>query len=222
MPYLADLEELVLKCRNDASRGHIQEALSCYRAQAYRSSIVSTWIAVVYDFVDKLRDLSIMGDVNAQHRLREFETICQSHDVAKSLVFERHILHMAKDEFELLSELEYDELSRLLNDRHKCAHPSMHDAMEPYRPTAEAARYHLCNAVDLFLQHPPAQGKAALDRLTSDLDRPFYPDSLADLETHLAPKQARNGRLEGGASQSISSTAILRRTFASREIRPRT
>jgi hypothetical protein len=30
----------------------------------------------------------------------------------------------------------------------------------------------------------------------------------------LAPKQARNGRVEGGASQSVSFTAILRLIFA--------
>ena len=186
MPHLTDLEELVLTCRSDASRSLIQEALSCYRAQAYRSCIVSTWISVVYDFVGKLRDLSTMGDRNAQRHLTEFESICQGHDVRKSLEFERQILEMAKNEFELLSELEHAELTRLLDDRHKCAHPSMHSPAEEYRPSAEAARYHLRNAVELFLQRPPAQGKAALDRLTRELDQQFYPESIEDLLVHLA------------------------------------
>jgi hypothetical protein len=117
MSHLVDLEELALKCRNDASRAHIQEALSCYRGQAYRSSIVSVWIAVVYDFIGKLRDLAIMGDRNAQQRLSEFEAICEKHDVRRSLEFERQILDIARKEFELLSELEHAELSRLLEDR---------------------------------------------------------------------------------------------------------
>lgn len=185
MPHLTDLEELVLRCRNDASRDLIQEALSCYRAQAYRSCIVSTWIAVVYDFVGKLRDLSFMGDGNAHNQLVAFDVTCRTHNLQRSLAFERRILKMAKDDFEFLTELEYDELSRLLEDRHKCAHPSMHNSAEPYRPSAEAARYHLKNAVELFLQHPAAQGKAALDRLLRDLDGMFYPESLKDLLIHL-------------------------------------
>ena len=39
--YLEDLDELVLKCRNKNAREYIRESVACYRAQAYRSAIVS-------------------------------------------------------------------------------------------------------------------------------------------------------------------------------------
>lgn len=66
MTGLADLDELVLRCKSAAAKAYINEATSCYFAGAYRSAIVATWIAVVYDFVDKLKDLELAGDANAK------------------------------------------------------------------------------------------------------------------------------------------------------------
>jgi hypothetical protein len=40
--------------------------------------------------------------------------------------------------------------------------------------------------VELFIQHLPAQGKAALNRLTAELDQQFYPESATDLVVHLS------------------------------------
>jgi hypothetical protein len=194
MPHLRDLEELVLLCRNEVSRSHIREAVACYHAQAYRSCIVSTWIAVVYDFIGKLRDLSFMGDKNAQGKLVEFEAICEKHDVRKSLDFERRLLEVARDDFELLSEIEFIELTRLLEDRHKCAHPSMLNPTQEYRPSAEVARYHLRTAVESFLRHAPAQGKAALERVLMEIEQQYYPDSLDDLRAHLSAGPLGNPR----------------------------
>ena len=55
---LADLDELILLCRDDKARLYIVEAVTCYRSGAYRSAIVATWIAVCYDIIDKLRELA--------------------------------------------------------------------------------------------------------------------------------------------------------------------
>ena len=64
-----DLDELVLKCRNKNAKALVTEAVTCYKAGAYRSAIVSSWNAVVYDFVAKLRELELTGDANAHTRL---------------------------------------------------------------------------------------------------------------------------------------------------------
>ncbi|GAK61608.1 hypothetical protein U27_01509 [Candidatus Vecturithrix granuli] len=55
--YLSDLDELVQQVREEKSRTYITEAIKSYRAGAYRAAIVSTWIAVVYDIILKLREL---------------------------------------------------------------------------------------------------------------------------------------------------------------------
>ena len=54
---LSDLDELVLKCRDQKATSYVKEAVSCYKAGAFRSSIVSTWIAVSFDIIDKLKEL---------------------------------------------------------------------------------------------------------------------------------------------------------------------
>ncbi len=63
---LGDLDELILTCRNEEGRGYIAEAVACYKAGAYRACIVSTWIAVVFDLLSKIRELALSGDAEAQ------------------------------------------------------------------------------------------------------------------------------------------------------------
>lgn len=174
---LSDLDELILHCRGTNARSYVGEAVSCYKAGAYRSAIVATWIAVLYDFVDKLRELEMAGDANARSRIAEFENARQSSDWKASLEFERSLIGLARDEFELLSPPQAEDLERLANDRNRCAHPSMTSAEEPYQATAELARTHIKNAVMHMLSHPPVQGKAALDRITGEIASEYFPET---------------------------------------------
>jgi len=100
---IVDLEELVLKCQSVQSRAYIGEAVGCYHAGAYRACIVSTWIAVNFDFVDKLQKLELAGDKGAKERLIEFNDIREKADVTRSLRFERQIIDWALNPFELIS-----------------------------------------------------------------------------------------------------------------------
>ena len=92
-----------------------------------------------------------------------------------ALDFEREVLNMAKNEFELLSPLEYADLNRVLEDRSRCAHPSINSLDEIYHPPPELARTHIRNAVTNGLQHPPVQGKAAIDRVVSEVRSLYFP-----------------------------------------------
>jgi hypothetical protein len=175
---IADLDELVLKCKAVQARAFIAEAIGSYRAGAFRSSIVATWIAVAYDFIDKLRQLDLTGDKQAKKYLTEFESIRKTGDVPAALRFERQILDRAR-ELELISDLEQKDLERLREDRDRCAHPSMNWLDEAYQPSPELARLHLRNAITHLLQHPPVQGKAALERLVSEVGSTYFPRDTA-------------------------------------------
>ncbi len=172
---LVDLDELIIRCRDEQAREYITEAVACYKAGAFRSCIVAAWIAVVFDFVDKLRELALAGDKNAEARLADFDNVRKKEDLPGSLAFERKILSYAKDEFELISAVEFADLSRLQEDRNRCAHPSMNVAAEAYQPSGELARYHLRNVVFYLLQHPPVQGKAALEWLMRSVNSEYFP-----------------------------------------------
>lgn len=173
---LSDLDELVLQC-GEAARIYIGEAVRCYKSGAYRSAIVATWIAVLYDFLGKLRDLDMAGDAKARAKLNDFEAARRSSNWKSSLEFERDVIRLCQEEFELLSPPQADDLRRLETDRNRCAHPSMMSAEEPYQPTAELARTHIKNTVMHLLSHPPVQGKAALDRIMKEVASDYFPSS---------------------------------------------
>lgn len=182
---LSDLDALVLRCRDAKARSYIAEAVSCLKAGAFRASIVVTWVAVVHDLLAKLEQLALAGDKNAQTKIDEFHRIVGAGDVKASLDFERTILDVARDEFELFGPLAHVDLVRLRDDRHRCAHPSMIDPETDYQPSPELARYHVVNAVTHVLQHGPAQGKAAMDRLMGELEQTYFPKSVEELVVHL-------------------------------------
>ena len=159
--------------------------MSSFKAGAFRASIVVTWVAVVFDFVAKLQELALAGDKNALGKIEDFSNIVKTGDVGKALEFERGILVTARDEFEFIGPLAYSDLVRLHEDRNKCAHPSMLDPDTDFQPSPEAARYHIVNAVLHVLEHGPAQGKAALDRLLGELEMTYFPASVEELVVHL-------------------------------------
>ncbi|MFB2638479.1 hypothetical protein ACE02P_10655 [Shewanella bicestrii] len=192
---LSDLDELVLKCRDQKAKNYISEAVACYKAGAFRSAIVSTWIAVSFDILDKLKELSLAGDKEAERQVESFDKARRIGDVANSLKFEREILSVCRDKLELISPVEFIDLDRLQEDRNRCAHPSMTADGEVFNPSAELARMHIRSAVEHLLQYPPAQGKYALDSLTSEVDSEYFPTDVkkAVVAFESSPlKKARN------------------------------
>lgn len=172
---IADLEELVLKCHGKGTSTHLREAVACYQAGAMRAAILSTWIAVAFDFIDKISTLEAQGDALAKQFAEEFRKIRQSSDLRESLQFERQILDRAHTDLQLISNLEYADLKRLFEDRHRCAHPSMITDEELYQPTAEQVRYLMRSAVDSMLSQPPTSGKAALSQLLDQVRGNYFP-----------------------------------------------
>jgi hypothetical protein len=143
-------------------RAYIREAVLCFKVGAFRSAIVATWIAVAFDILDKLYELSLSGDKQAAAFISDYQTALQQNDFPKLLEVARDLLDAAKTKFELISAHELLDLQRLRDDRNRCAHPSRPSLAEVVSPSAELARLHIRSAVDSLLQHEPAQGKAAL------------------------------------------------------------
>lgn len=192
---LLDLEVLVLRCRDARSRDYVREAVACYGAGAYRACVVATWIAVVFDVLGKLRELDLTGDPRAHAKLKEFEEIRAGGEgkLKEASEFERGILLKAQ-EFELLTPLEVTDLKRLQEDRHRCAHPSMQSFDDAYQPTAELARTHLRNAVEILLQREPVQGRAAQTRIFGDIKSTYFPSDIAQARTYLETGPLRRAR----------------------------
>lgn len=175
---ITNIDELVNFCIDEQARQHIAEAITCYKANAFRSCIIATWLAIVFNFIHKLRELELAGDKEAKVVLEELETIRVNNDVSGSAAFEQKLLDRAKDKFELISTEEYKDLKNLHDTRHRCAHPSMNMDEEIYQPTPELTLHYVRIAVTYLLQYPPVQGKAALDRLMVDVNSIYFSDTV--------------------------------------------
>jgi len=183
---LADFDELIVRCRDAQAKAHIAEAVASYRAGAFRACIVTTWIAVVYDIIAKLRELASAGDSAAKVETAKLERIVEQHDIQASLEFEKRALDLAKDTFALLTPNEHADLARLQSDRNRCAHPSLNSLEEPYSPPAELARLHVRSAVQYLLMREPVQGKAALQRLIDDVSSAYFPADSVKAREYLS------------------------------------
>jgi len=192
---LVDLDEMVLRCRTTQAKEYISEAVSCYRGGAYRAVIVNTWVAIVYDLIDKIRELSISGDAAAKRIIDGFESYQKQIDegneqaIKSSLEFERNILDISKNELQFFDKQQYLDLQRLREDRHRCAHPSFHREDGPYKPSAEQARMHLRNAIVHVLSQPPVQGKPAINKIISLISSQYFPRDTEKAKAQLSESE---------------------------------
>lgn len=195
---LYDLDELVLKCKNIEAQSYINEALICYKNRAYRASIVNLWIAIVYDFIRKIELLAANDVSKAKEFYRKFKSVhdrLHTESIYKDVLdFEKTVLDKVK-ELQLIDAYQYEDLSRLYNDRNRCAHPSFNQEKEPYQPSAEQVRLHLRNCIEYVLSRDLVQGKIATDlfeRYVYSRELPNEFNALEklfkNLEFHLIPK----------------------------------
>ncbi len=73
---LADLEILLISIPDENIRAYAGEAVASYSVGAYRSAIVSIWIAVIYDLYQKFRYLDEQfNDAAARQSITEINDI---------------------------------------------------------------------------------------------------------------------------------------------------
>jgi hypothetical protein len=207
---LEDLDELTLRCRDEKARLYITEAVSSYRAGAFRSAIVAAWIAVCFDVIEKFRELALAGDKEAEKQVQDLDATRRSGDISRALKFEKELLELARDKFELISPLEFIDLERLKDDRNRCAHPSLTSDDQAYTPSAELARLHIHSAITHLLQHPPVQGKYALDRLLQEIESDYFPSDPTEASVFFASGPLRRPResLVGNLTIVLAKTLL--------------
>jgi hypothetical protein len=234
--YLYDLEELLLSCSDTISRVNLEEAVNAYRAGAFRSAIVSTWIAVYFDLTAKIRSLSLTGHEEALKWITHFDEKVDAYraenpDTAQPFqAIERQILNDANEKFRLIGSIELTELKRLRSDRHRCAHPTMRTSQELFTPSPELVRTHIRAAVEYVLSKPAIQGQLAVDRSLDLLRDEGFPLSAVDAQEVLRTSylhalnqaelsQLLNDLVEDLLSPQITGTQRIQRIGAIEGIR---
>jgi hypothetical protein len=166
---LTDLDELALKARDPMARSYVVEAINAYRGGAYRSSIVSTWIAVTFDIISKVRELATQGDNMAQTFVDDLNKAIDTKNIKRLQNIEDDLLKTATSDFEFLSIHEQIDIIRLREDRNLCAHPAFMSEELLFEPEPERVRMHIVHIIKHLLQHQPVQGKAAIKRIIGDI-----------------------------------------------------
>jgi hypothetical protein len=197
---ISSLDELAVACVDETSRLQIMEAISCYQSGAYRAAIVTAYVAVCFDLIQKLRNLAASGDGEAKTAVVKLEMLQEKHDrndpqaIKGLLEFERRLLEEFRDKFDFFGRNEFDDLERLRTDRNRCAHPTFLKNALPFTPSAEQARLHIRNAMVLVLTQQPKQGKAALESLQALILSSYFPAEIDDAVTRLKGSELQNAK----------------------------
>ena len=146
LPVIHDLDEMVGAVRNPRSREYIAEAVLAYRARAFRAAVVAAWIAVVFDIIEKIRELSGLGDKKAIEKINDIEKWIAQENVTSMQRFESGIVELAEEEFEIITRQEVAEMKRLQEDRNRCAHPAFSAERALFVPSPEQVRAHIVHA----------------------------------------------------------------------------
>ncbi len=195
---LADFEELVLSVRDRNSREYIGEAVVNYQSRCYRSAISAAWVAVTYDIICKIRELTLQGDGQARAFIARVDKaislrVSEPVESKRQLqALEGELLKEAHTTFEFLTDHDLRDMTRLRDDRHLCAHPAFAGEDYLFQPSPELVRMHIVHAIVNLLQHPPIQGKAALVRLKNDLIQPSFPTTQATVSEFLDDRYLRH------------------------------
>ncbi len=191
---ITDLDELALNVRERTSKSYIIEAINAYRGGAYRSAIISTWIAVSYDLIAKLRELASQGDAAAVSWIGNLDKAILNNQVKALQTLEESILETAQSSFEFFAPHELEDLQRLKKDRNYCAHPAFVAEDLLFQPTPDLVRAHIVHAVIHLLSQEPTQGRKALDRLREDLLRESFPDDIESITIFMNSKYLNRAR----------------------------
>lgn len=173
--HLTNLDEMMQKVRSPHTRNYIKESIAAYRVGAYRASLITTWVAVCVDIIEKIRELSLSEDPAAMEIEEQLDKI-QPNDPTAMLCFERKILDLACDRLQLISTIEKSHLERLKDDRNICAHPTFSDDGSQFSPPAELALSYIVQASNYLLVHSPVKGKEIVKRLFDLINQPSFPE----------------------------------------------
>lgn len=175
MERLNDLEAITHQVRTPRSRDNIHEAINAYYGGAYRSAIVSTWIAVADDIIEKIKELAAYDDPLAKQLADDLHKNVSQRKIPWLQKFEEDLLERALNDFEFIGTEQKTNLDRIKQDRNHCAHPAYTQSGALFNPAPELARTHIIHAITDLLQHAPVRGKSSTKIIVEDIMGEGFP-----------------------------------------------
>jgi len=170
-----DIENLVSGIKNANVKEYIEESIKSYNSGSFRASITYIWLAIFIDINQKIEQLAILGEQEAIAIIHKIEKIRKDNNIQEMLSFERDILTIAKEKFNLFDDITMVDLKRIQEDRNRSVHPLLSYEGLLYKPSAEQARTHLINAYTKLLNEPNVYGKSVINRLFELIYSTIFP-----------------------------------------------
>ena len=169
---------------NPEIRPLLEESILSYNAGAFRSSIISLWVATAADLTEKIRFLGETGNKEAANLISKLDTAAEKQKIAQMQDFENELIKRALH-FDFINNQEKDELNRLYRDRNNCAHPNFVDPKSYFKPSEELTRSHIANITRDILAKSPQSGKSIIKLFCSEIKNPSWPNDLPSLTKYI-------------------------------------
>lgn len=208
MKLLTDLDQLVEKVRSSYVQEYLYEVLATYRAGAYRQAVAALWVVVCIDIIEKIRELSLAGDREAQEIERSIDAAT---DTKRMLEIESNLLNYAEGNLELISPIDKKFLERIKEDRNICVHPSFQKDGRHISIPAEVVRSHIVSACTILFVNAPTRGKVYLNQIYDRITEESFPTDKELAFTYLS-SAAYLGRAKESLIRNIA-VVLLKRLF---------
>lgn len=196
---MRDISLLTQSVQDRSVRPLVDESINALNGGACRAAVVSLWVAVSVDLMNKVRTLAEGGDGTAKSFVDEVDEAVQANDVKRFLKCESGLVSFAEEDLELLERQEAVHLRRLYDDRNLCAHPSFNAESDLFSPTVEAVRAHLVAACDAVFNKSAVAGKRRVRLLIAELQGDSWP-KRARLHEYLSSRF-----FQGASSSTVSN-----------------
>lgn len=173
---MLDLDEMLLSIKNTQVKKYLDESIKSYKVGNHRSAIITSWIAAMFDLVEKFQILVRDREETAIQQWNNIKPLIKDHKN-----WETKLLQAAKPAA-MISQYEFDSLENLRKIRNKYAHPSFDEIGTLFDPTPEEVRYFIRTLFDLVLSQPAQLGAFYVNKLLEQIKNPSFFAAKPDLD----------------------------------------
>lgn len=159
------LEDKILEVPNSKTREYLKEITSTYQHGDYRSCIVTLYVLVIFDLLEKIKIQGEFVDFAKEYIEKYKDEMAKNRHYSD---IEKDILQKSR-ELQLISEIEKEKIEELRKLRHHCAHPSVDIENGLYCPNKDEVRAKIrCMYESVFLKEPciiPKMFDSCLDEI---------------------------------------------------------
>ncbi len=162
---MLDLDEILGRVKDTQVKQYLKEAITSYKIGNYRSAIITSWIAAMFNLINKFQILVQDRESIAIKHWKIIKPKIENHQN-----WETELIQAAKAS-DMISQYELNSLENLREKRNKYAHPSFDEIGELFEPTPEEVRYFIRSLYDLVFSQPAQLGSFYVNKIIQNIKK---------------------------------------------------